>query len=243
MRKIVAIHQPNFLPWLGYFDKLARADVFVFLDNVQLQRTGGSYTNRVEMIISGRRNWVTVPISRQAEQRDRISEARIVERSPWRRKIKSAIEQSYAKAPHFAETMPHIARILDNRDDRLASFNTDAIKQLSQIVELGGRLVVNASALDVSGSGTDLLIAIVRAVGGTTYLCGGGATGYQEDEKFAAAGLTLEYQNFQHPVYPQVAARAFSAGLSIIDALMNCGAAGTARLLAPWRAVAESAER
>lgn len=241
MRKIVAIHQPNFLPWLGYFDKLARADVFVFLDNVQLQRTGGSYTNRVEMIISGRRNFVTVPISRQAEQRDRIRDVRIVENGRWRRKVKSAIAQSYANAPHFDEIMPILAEILDSAEDCLAGFNIAAIAQLSRLMNLDDRATVNASTLDVSGSGTDLLIAIVRAVGGTGYLCGGGAGGYQEDEKIAAAGLTLEYQNFQHPVYPQASAREFCAGLSVVDALMNCGAAGTARLLSPDRALAEKA--
>lgn len=241
MRKIVAIHQPNFLPWLGYFDKLARADVFVFLDNVPLQRTGGSYTNRVEMIISGRRSWVTVPISRQAEERERIGDARIIENGRWRRKVKTAVEQSYAGAPYFKEMMPIVAEILDDREDHLAAFNMAAIARLNRLLSLDGRPVLKASALDVSGSGTDLLVSIIRAVGGTGYLCGGGAGGYQEDEKFTRAGLTLEYQNFRHPAYQQASTSEFCAGLSIVDALMNCGVDGTTRLLSSPRTVAEKA--
>jgi hypothetical protein len=230
---LVAIHQPNFLPWLGYFDKLAQADVFVLLDNVPLQRTGGNYTNRVEMLISGKRAWVTVPIARAAETRERISEARIVDSGPWRRKVCAAVEQSYAHAPCFAEAMPLVRSLLDHAGDRLAEFNTAALRRLAAAVGLDPRRMIVASELRVSGAGTDLLVAIVRAAGGDAYLCGAGAGLYQEDEKFAAAGIELRYQNFRHPIYPQVNTPEFMPGLSIVDALMNCGAAGVVDLLAP----------
>lgn len=234
MSKVVAIHQPNFLPWLGYFDKIAQADVFVFLDNVPLQRTGGSYVNRVEMIVSGRRNWATVPVARDAVLRDRIADARIGGDRRWRRKLGKSIEQSYAAAPFFAETMPLVAEILANEDERLASFNIKAITRLCRALGLRTPCVT-ASGLDAPGTATDLLISIVRAVGGTCYLAGGGAAGYQQDEKFAEAGLMLRYQRFRHPLYPQASSPEFTAGLSIVDALMNCGIAGVARLLADAR--------
>ena len=240
MAKIVAIHQPNFLPWLGYFDKMVRADVFVFLDNVPLQKTGGSYMNRVEMIISGRRSWVTVPVSRDTDVRRRIGDVRIVENSRWRRKLRMAIEQSYAAAPFFDQTMPLVAELLDNDEGGLSAFNIGGISRLAATLAIEARPRVNASSLPVSGSGTDLLVSIVQAVGGTTYLCGGGAAGYQEDEKILAAGLMLEYQNFQHPHYQQVTSREFSAGLSVIDALMNCGAAAVRAMLAPRDRMAHS---
>ncbi len=235
---IVAIHQPNFLPWLGWFDKLARADVFVLLDNVALQRTGGAYTNRVEMLVSGKRAWLTVPVARGADARERISEARIVETTPWRRKIRRAIEQSYARAPFFGEIMPALDALFEPGEDRLAAFNIAGIRTLARLTGLKTEKMIKASDLAVSGSGTDLLIAIVRAAGGDIYLCGGGAGGYQDDAKFTEAGVGLQYQEFHHPTYPQINAGAFVPGLSIVDALMNCGGPGTARLLGAGPAVA-----
>lgn len=228
---IVAIHQPNFLPWLGYFDKLARADVFVVLDTVAAQQTGSSYTNRVEVLVGGKRSWLTVPIARGAEARRRIADLRVVDSSPWRRKIGATIEQSYARAPFFAAVMPMVQALLERPGDRLADFNLAALTTIAGLLRLDCRRIVLASTLDVPGAGTDLLIEIVRAVGGTTYLCGGGAGGYQDDAKFAAAGIALQYQNFRHPVYPQVNAGTFVAGLSVVDALMNCGDEGVSRLL------------
>ena len=235
---IVAIHQPNFLPWLGWFDKLARADVFVLLDNVALQRTGGSYVNRVEMLVSGRRTWLTVPVVRGAAARERISEARIVASIPWRRKMRRAIEQSYARAPYFGEIMPVLDAWLESGEDRLASLNLAGIREMARLVGLDGQRMVRASELDVTGAGTELLINVVRAVGGDIYLCGGGAGGYQDDARFTEAGLTLQYQDFRHPTYPQMNVGRFEAGLSIVDALMNCGSSGTARLLGAGMAMA-----
>jgi hypothetical protein len=228
---LVAIHQPNFLPWLGYFDKLARADVFVLLDNAPLQKTGGSYTNRVEIAAQGRRQWLTVPTARDAETRQSIDRALIVETVPWRRKLCAAIEQSYARTPGFAEIMPVVRRIIEEPEGRLAEFNVHGIRLIAGLLGIDISKMRRASELPVSGTGTDRLISIVRAAGGTCYLSGGGAGGYQEDAKFAAAGLELRYQNFRHPSYEQRGAAEFIAGLSIVDALMNCGASGTSDLL------------
>jgi hypothetical protein len=238
---LVAIHQPNFMPWLGYFDKLARADVFVLLDNVPLQKTGGAYTNRVEIAPQGRRQWLTVPLARDAELRQSIDAARIVESGPWRRKLGATMQQGYARAPAFAEIMPLVRRILDYPEDRLAEFNIHGLKLIAGLLGLDTAKMRRASELQTAGTGTDRLVSVVRAVGGTAYLSGSGAGGYQDDEKFAAAGLALRYQNFKHPHYPQRGAPEFVAGLSVVDALMNCGVAGTARLLPARQPIPETA--
>jgi hypothetical protein len=237
---LVAIHQPNFLPWLGYFDKIVRSDVFVLLDNVALPRTGSGYTNRVEIIAQGRRLWLTLPIARGEEMRRSIEHARIVG-GPWRRKLLATIEQSYARAAAFEEVMPTIRRIFEHPDDRLAEFNIHALSAIGRLLGLDMTRLRRATTIESSGTGTDRLISIVRSVGGTGYLSGGGAGGYQEDEKFAAAGLELRYQNFSHPHYVQRGVATFVPGLSIVDALMNCGAAGTARLLGIHQPVSETA--
>ena len=229
---LVAIHQPNFFPWLGYFDKLARADVFVMLDSVQLSRPGGSYTNRVKVLIGGRPAWITAPVVSGTEARKRIADVPIAENAVWRKKIMRTVAHNYGKAPYFEETMARLEPLIDNPSSLLAQYNLAAIRAFAEPLGIDIAKVVRSSELDVMGKATDLLVAITKAVGGGVYLCGGGAAGYQDDTKFAAAGLEVRYQNFRHPVYSQVRTQEFIPGLSIIDALMNRGFDGTVALLA-----------
>ena len=228
--RIVAIHQPNFLPWLGYFDKLARCDVFVLLDTVQFPKKSGTWMNRVKLLVSGEPAWITVPVVRAYHGLRRIDEMEIDESRPWRRKLLQTIEQSYRRAPHFEETMPLVTDIVEHDTTVLADYNEAGVRRLAAAVGLDAGKFTRASTLNVSGTATELLIAITHKLGGDSYLAGGGAAGYQEDEKFAAAGVRLRYQAFEHPTYSQLA-DGTHPGLSIVDALMHCGADATARLL------------
>jgi hypothetical protein len=228
---LVAIHQPNFFPWLGYFDKLARCDAFVLLDNVQFPRSSrGTYVNRVRVLVNDSPRWLTVPVARKQEGTPEIRDIRISESEPWRERLQKTIHHSYRRAPHFDEVFPRIEELIGNPAERIADYNETVIRSLAADLGIDASKVVLGSSLDVEGSATDLLISITRAVGGTAYLSGGGAGGYQEDERFEQAGLELTYQDFQHPDYPQLVEPAVP-GLSVIDALMSCGFEGTAALL------------
>lgn len=229
--RVVAIHQPNCFPWLGFFDKIANSDVFVVLDNVQFPKTGGAWSNRVRILIHGSPAWITVPVVRSYSGTRLIAEMRINESTDWRAKLLTTIAQSYAKAPHCQSVLPLISALITERSERLAEYNIRAIRELANALNLSLEKMVLGSELQVSGSATDLLVDLVNAVGGDTYLSGQGAGGYQEDEKFAKAGIRLRYQEFRHPVYPQIGGEEFVSGLSIIDALMNCGIAGTSSML------------
>ncbi len=223
-KTLVCIHQPNFFPWLGYFNKVALADLFIVMDNVQFPKTGsGTWMNRVRLLINGRPAWVTVPIHRAYHGLRTIRDVRISNHLPWRAKILRTAGQSYVRAPFFSMVYPLLEQLINNSTDRLVDFNFDALRHLFEKLGLNPEKIVLGTSLNVEGSGTDLLIAMVKAVGGTAYLCGGGAAGYQEDEKFAVAGVDLVYQRFRHPVYQQNSGRGFVPGLSIIDVLMNCG--------------------
>lgn len=228
--RVVAIHQPNFLPWLGYFDKLARADTFVLLDSVQFPKRNGTWMNRVKLLVGGEPGWITVPIVRAYHGLRRVDEMAIDDSRSWRRKLLATIEQSYRRAPHFDETMPLVSEIVLLEETGLAAYNEAGVRRLAAAVGLDTGKLVRASSLGVTATATDLLIEITQELGGGTYLAGGGADSYQEDEKFAHAGVMLEYQAFVHPTYPQLSSTP-QHGLSIVDALMSCGAAGTARLL------------
>jgi WbqC-like protein family len=227
-KRLVAIHQPNFFPWLGYFNKLARADVFVLLDDVQFPKKGGTWINRVRLLIDEEPAWVTVPVVRSYDGVRQIREMRIDEQAPWRRKLLKTIQASYARAPHKDEVMPLLSELIANPTDELAEYNRASIIALTEALGLTTEFVLS-STLDASGRATDRLIQLVQEVGGTSYLSGGGAAGYQEDERFSEAGIELVQQRFEPPTYPQLAG-APVPGLSVIDALLNCGFEGTRRL-------------
>jgi hypothetical protein len=222
-RRIVAIHQPNFFPWLGYFNKLARADVFLVMDNVQLSKKGGTWSNRVRLLLNGQAAWATMPIVRSYSGPRDIKDIKIDQSKIWQAKLLKTIEANYRRATFFEVVFPLISRLVNNPTDCLTTYNLSAITTLSTTLRLDTSKLVMGSTLAVQNSGTDLLISMVKAVDGTAYLCGGGAEGYQEDDRFGRQGIELIYQHFKHPEYPQVNTSAFIPGLSIIDVLMNCG--------------------
>ncbi|MBD0370365.1 MAG: WbqC family protein [Pyrinomonadaceae bacterium] len=221
--KIVAIHQPNFFPWLGYFNKIARSDLFILMDNAQFPKTGGNWSNRVRLMINGEPQWVTVPVVRAFHGVRSVRQTLINNNAPWRVKLIKTLKTNYNHAPFFESVFTGLEELINNPTDSLADYNTAAITSLAAALRIDSSKLVLGSSLQAEGSATDLLISMIKAVGGTAYLAGGGASGYQEDEKFAAAGIQLIRQDFQHPSYAQTNSREFVPGLSIIDALMNCG--------------------
>lgn len=230
-RRVVAIHQPNFFPWLGFFDKIARSTVFLLMDSAQFPKTGGAWCNRVRLLINGRPAWVTMPVVRSYHGVLRIADMRIDESGGWRGRFLKSIEFNYRRAPRFAAIFPLLERLAQFETTNLAAFNVSAITTLTTELGLDAARLRLGTELRTDGKATDVLISMVRAVGGTAYLAGGGAGGYQEDEKFRAAGIELVMQQFRHPTYPQFNTTEFVPGLSVIDALMNVGFAGTAALL------------
>lgn len=217
---VCAIHQPNFFPWLGYFDKIRRADVFVFMDAVALPRTGaGSWTNRVRLMVGGEARWVGSPL-RKAPPGAAISSIEIDDGQPWREKLLRTLDFNYRKAARFAETMTLLEPLIRAPEQRIAEFNIAAIRVIANQLKVGGRFV-RESDMGCDRQSTQLLIDLTRAAGGDVYLAGGGASGYQEDELFARSGVALRYQNFT-PL-PYGPPDRFTPGLSVIDYLMHDG--------------------
>lgn len=220
---LVAIHQPNFFPWLGYFDKIRRADAFVFLDEVDYPRSGsggmGSWLNRVRVRVRDEPHWLTLPL-RRMPLGSPVSAARIDDGQPWRRRILGTLEANYRRAPRYDATMALISPLLADPEPALALFNMRAIGMIAAHLGLSTRFL-RQSELAVDGRGTELLVRLVAAAGGTAYLAGGGAAGYQEDGIFAQSGIELVAQNFQPAVYGHP--YPFIPGLSVIDYLMHDG--------------------
>lgn len=220
--RICAIASPNFFPWLGYFDKIRRADVHVFLDDIALSKSGsgmGSWINRVSIAVQGRAQWFGCPLRREPGTQ-LIRHVRIDDRQPWRRKLRRTLEINYRRRPGFERTMAIVAPLLEHPSDLLADFNINAITRIAEALGLRCEYL-RQSALPVSGQATERLISITKAVGASCYMAGGGAAGYQRDELFPQHGLRLLYQGFEPRPYGDP--RQFIPGLSVIDYLMNVG--------------------
>ena len=223
MTNLVAIHQPNFFPWIGYFDKIRRADTFVFLDDVAYPRSGsggmGSWLNRVRLNVQGKPRWVTCPVRRiPLGSPIRITE--IDDRQPWRIKFMKTLDANYRRARRYNETLELLTPLMQSEESNLARFNAFAIQRIAMFLGVESKFV-HQSELKCEGSSTELLISITKAAGGASYLSGGGASEYQNDELFAERGIGLVNQQFKPQCYGEPAR--FLPGLSIIDYLMHDG--------------------
>lgn len=213
---ICAIHQPNFFPWLGYFDKIRRSDIFIFLDQVQFPKN--SYVNRVKISASGRPSWLTAPVV-VPHLSTVISEVNFDVTKDWKRKHLKTLEVNYRRAAHFDLVFPFIQKLYGGAPQSISAFNMRCVQEIAQKLGCTTRFVTQ-SQLKAGGEATDLLINLVRAAGGTDYLCGGGADGYQENEKFRKADIRLTYQKYEPTPY---SSRHYEPGLSILDFLFESG--------------------
>ena len=232
MNKVVAIHQPNFFPWLGYFDKIARADVFVFLDDVQYPKTGGGvWSNRVKLLISGEPRWMTAAIDRNFSGTKRINEMYFLSGNRWREKMIKTLEMNYKRHPFFHEAMDVIYTLVTNEELNVSNYNIHAIKTIVNATSINHPEFVQSSEFVNKSTSNELLCDLTLCIGGKTYLCGGGADGYLDERIFEQNNVHLKYQNFLHPTYEQFKRDNFTTGLSVIDAAMNVGWGGLVKQL------------
>ena len=222
---LVAIHQPTFLPWLGYFDRMLEADLFVLLDHVQFERR--NYQNRALIRLEDEARWLTVPVV-QLSQKERIVEKR-VDNPPdlsgtrwWGPNHFNTLRYAYRKAPFFDLYAPTLQRILTSHWDRLVDLNIALLDFAREALAIDTPLV-RSSSLQVNGQRSGLLLDVCRKVGASAFLGGmGGSREYLEMEEFNAANMGVVWQQFVHPVYPQCGTP-FIKGLSVVDLLFNCG--------------------
>ncbi len=215
---IVAIHQPNFLPWIGFFYKMCKSDIFVFLDNVQFSKNG--YQNRVKIKTAQGDQWLTVPVFHKFGQLTK--DVKINNNENWKEKHLKTLELNYKKAPYFSQIYKLISTVYNKHDwELLTDFNIELIMAICNYLDIRTK-TIRASVLNVSGNSTELLINIVKNVGGDTYLSGKGGMKYQDENRFKKENINLVYTDFRHPVYPQLWGE-FIEGLSILDLLFVCG--------------------
>ena len=230
MSRIVCIHQPNFYPWLGLFDKIAKSDAFVVLDDVQFPKKGGTWTNRVQILASGAPHWLTAPIQRNYSGFKKINEIEFFNKNNWRQKMLKTIEVNYRHAPFFSDIYSFVEDGLHGEQKNVSTFNSKVIVRAVKKLGFDESKIFWSSRLEHKGAASELLVSLARAVNADTYMYGGGAEGYQDAQVFSNAGIQLKSQDYHQPFYAQHNSTEFFRGLSIIDAVANIGWAKTARL-------------
>lgn len=228
----VAIHQPHYLPWLGYLAKLDRADHFVYLDTVQFEKNGWQNRNRIKTPQGAQ--WLTVPVRHRFGQP--IAAVQIAEADAWRRKHRQALATHYGSAPHFAAVWAALERLYAEPWERLADLAVASVECLAGLLGIG-RPTLRASTLGaLPDEPTERLVAICRALGAHTYLAGAGGPTYMAMDRFARAGIAVLVQDYHHPEYPQRYGP-FVPNLAAVDLLCNVGPGSLAVLRggAAWR--------
>lgn len=215
----LAILQPSYLPWLGYFDQMRRVDAFVYYDDVQYDRDGWRNRNRIRTRQGWQ--WLTVPVRLGGRFGSLISDVEIDNRNNWARKHIMSLQQAYARAPFVTEYLPRLEAILSRPWEKLVELNLALTEELSAM--LGFRPVTRRSSeLAARGEASERLLAICRELSADHYLTGDAARSYLDESLFARAGIRVEYQSYRHPVYPQVHGE-FVSHLSVVDLIFNCG--------------------
>ena len=215
---IVAVHQPQYLPWIGYFDKMRRADVFCYLNDVQYKKNEWQNRNRIKT--AQKWQWLTVPVRYRFPEK--INEVRINNSTQWSKKHLQALKTNYSRAPYFKEYISVFEDIFSREWELISELNIHLIECLKNALQMKEKKTIISSELTLREDPTDRLIDICKALGADTYLAGQGGADYMDTTRFAENGLKVIMQEFKHPVYPQLF-KDFKSHLSIVDLLFNCG--------------------
>ncbi len=216
------ILQPSYIPWRGYFHQIYKADVFVFYDDVQYDKHG--WRNRNQIKTSQGKQWLTIPVHSGGVTVEDIpiNQVRIDWSKPWSRSHWKALSFSYARAPFFRIYAPLLEPFYQRRDKFLADFTIDLTIFLARELGIRHTRFVRSSELNVSGQKTERLIKILLQLGATHYISGPSARDYIEEDEFTAAGITLEYMEYNYPEYQQLYPP-YDPQVSILDLMFMSG--------------------
>lgn len=217
---IVACHQPNFLPWIGFFYKALLADLVVLLDDVQFAR-GFTWVNRNRLKCDQGELWLTVPVKKKGRGLQKISDVEVLDEGNWPRRFFQGISQNYAHAPYFAEHRAFLKDLMQMRWEKLVDLNVAAIYYLAGSLGIGNKVILQSS-LRIQSQGSELLVKITKEAGSDVYLTPLVSKKYVDENLFARHGITIQFFKFIPPVYPQLWGE-FIYNLSALDLLLNCG--------------------
>ncbi len=229
----VAICQPHYIPWIGYFEMIDRVDEFVFLDDVDLILREWKTRNRIRKERRGQEaKWLTVPIAREDRRGVSIAAARLGADDGWRERHLNALRAVYGATPHFEDAYALLERGLAREARTLADLNVALLGDLCAYLGIDTALR-RSSTLGTAGRKTEKLAAVCVAVGADSYLANNASADYLDPQRFAELGIELAFQDYRHPTYRQTSGGrelSFLSHLSVLDLIANQGPASGAIL-------------
>jgi len=240
---LVAIHQPHYVPWLGYLDRMARADVFIVLDHVQFERR--NYQNRTMIRLEDESRWLTVPVVQLSQKEtivDKLVDNTETGSRAWGPTHFKTLKYAYRKAAHFDTYAPRLQQIMEARWDKLIDLDLAMLDFLRESFEIRTPLK-RSSEMKAEGARSTLLLNLCKEIGPRATFFGGlgGSRHYLDHAAFKAENIGVQWQEFRHPTYAQCGDAPFIPGLMSLDLLFNCGPA--ARDLFWQRTEAKNEER
>jgi hypothetical protein len=223
----LSVLQPGYLPWLGFFDQMQSADVFVLYDDVQFDKHGWRNRNRIKCARG--LQWLTVPVRQHGKPR--IADVEVDATKTWARKHIASIRQCYAGAPHLEPYVTQLESVLTQPWRLLVDLDEAVIALLAGWLELDTTMA-RSSEIAPAGDRNERLVALCRHFGADRYRSGAAARAYVNVELFEREGIEVEWQNLDHPVYPQLHGE-FVSHLSALDLILNCGEESAGTLAAP----------
>lgn len=220
---VLSVHQPQYIPWLGYFHKILRSDLFVFLDNVQYKPR--EYQNRNRVRTKDGAIWLTVPVVTGGQGRQNIRDVKIDNSADWRTEHLKSMRACYGRSPFFGRYFPFFEDLYGRDWDGLSDLNIAVTRYMLKELSIP-TTVCFESELGISSKKTDRIIDICGKLKADAYLSGAGGRDYLDESRFAPSGVRLVYQEFRHPAYRQQFmkdAADFTPYLSTVDLLFNEG--------------------
>ncbi len=213
---IVTIHQPDFLPWLGFFDRWNRCDLFIVLDDAQFIRRGWHHRDKVKTQNGTR--WLTIPVKKKGQYHQKINEVRIDHQNNWVKKHLGLILHAYGKAPNFKVLMDQVSEIYARNHDFLIDLNVDLLSLCGKLLGITTPMEY-ASSYCIHSKKNSRIIELLKTVGADAYLTGVGSKAYLDSNQFKNEKIDLVWQEFNHPTYKQMHG-SFIKNLSVLDYLM-----------------------
>lgn len=223
---IVSIHQPNFFPWMGFFDKLNKSDNFVFLTS-SVRSKNDKYLTRCSILSHSKSIYISIPLGIKQIP---INELLMPRNNQWKLKALNVITESYRKENYYDEVFPFIEELLLSEYEYFYEYSINIIKSIKNKLNIHTEIYTDTDFNEDFGKSNQRNISICKFVGGNIYLSGDGARSYNDNELYKKNLVKLIYQNYSIPEYSQSSCE-FVPGLSIIDALFNCGFRATENLL------------
>lgn len=213
----VVIQQPSYLPWLGYFEQINQADVFVFYDDVQY--TKNDWRNRNRIKTKNGEQWITVPVNYKTGQK--ICDVKIDNTRDWKKKHLRSILTSYAKTRNFKEYIKYFRELYATDWLNMCDLAEYTVIMLSNLLNIKTEFK-RSKEMSVKGGKTECLVNICMSLGADRYYSPKKSIAYLDISQFEKAGIKVEFQDYLHPVYPQLHGE-FIPYMSVIDLLFNCG--------------------